>query len=428
MAERLAHRLDELGGLLPAAMHEAYGAGARSVLLAAARSAEQGLHIARGVLWATVLLVLFVAASDIPRWMIVLWAFALPLAGLVWLWIWRALHRLAPPGWLPYFLVFLDAWIALRGPLLAQTPWYTALGVDHFLSPADLAAASGPILTLVGISGAFRLDPRVAVFSTMLAICSYLYIAIALDVPHNVAVLVGAVIAFAGLCGVLLTRVFRGTVLRAREEAILERYVPRALIEELDKSDDPLGAGREADITVLTVDLRDYTRRAERLTPRETVALLNGYFALVVTPLADEGAVLDKYIGDGVLAFFEGEAHERRGLRAARAILAAIERHNASHPAVEALRVGIALHAGRALVGTIGAEQKREYTAIADVVNLAARLEELNKTFHSRVVASARVIDASPPDLRVGFVGPTVTPIRGHETSIAVYHLPNGAQ
>jgi adenylate cyclase len=273
------------------------------------------------------------------------------------------------------------------------------------------------------MSGGYRLRPRMAAYSTAVALVSYAYVAWALDVSWNVALLITAILAFMGAFGMQVARVFRHSMLRAREEAVLERYVPAALVQELVRVGDPLTHGRETDITVILVDIRGYTRRTERLTPREAVAFLNDYFSVVVAPLAAEGAVLDKYIGDGVFAFFEGAEQERRALRATRAILAAIARYNHSRPTGEPIAIGIALHSGRALVGTIGAEQKREYTAIADTVNLAARLEELNKTFGSTVVASEAVLQAVDPEERGGFAGPITTPIRGRDAPLAVNYL-----
>ena len=134
--------------------------------------------------------------------------------------------------------------------------------------------------------------------------------------------------------------------------------------------------------------------------------------------------MLDKYIGDGVFAFFEGDGHPQRAMRAARAVLGALERYNRARPAAEPVAVGMALHTGPALVGTIGAEQKREYTAISDAVNLATRLEELNKFYEASIVASEAVIQAVELPLRDGFIGPEVAPIRGHDAQIAVRYLP----
>jgi len=412
-----------LGAFSPLARLRTDSPGARVLLAETEYAAERALHVARGALLG-VILVVFLLQRHESTALRGFAALGFSAAALFWLLVWGALRRPLPPRWLPYALVLADAWIALRGAVAVHTPVYRALGADRYLTPAELAAGAGPLLGLVAITGAFRLVPRMAVYTTSVAVLSYAYVAAALGVSRNLGLITGALIGFTGLLGVQVARVFRHTMLKAREQAVLERYVPEALIRELARTGDPLGAGREVDITVVIVDIRGYTRRAERLTPRQAVAFLNDYFSVVVAPLAAEGAVLDKYIGDGVFAFLEGIEQQRRALRAAREILAAVAGYNRSRPAEEPVAIGIALHSGRALVGTIGAEPKREYTAIADAVNLAARMEELNKTFGSWIVASEAVLEAVGAEERADFVGPEITPIRGHEAPLAVWYLP----
>jgi adenylate cyclase len=424
LRDRLGRALDPLDAFSPLARLRAEEPGACALLADTEVAAERALHVARGVLLATLLAVFVLELRDAPPPFVIIGVGAFLVVPVFWLIVWRALMRKRPLRWLPYILVVVDAWLAVRGAVLVKTPLYHALRAEEYLSPADLAALAGPLLALVAMTGGFRLRPRMAVYSTGVAVLSYAYVAWALDVSRNVALLSGAIIAFLGTLSVQVARVFRYTMLRAREEAVLERYVPAALVRELVRTGDPLKNGREVDITVILVDIRGYTRRAERLTPREAVAFLNRYFAVVVAPLAAEGAVLDKYLGDGVLAFFEGDEHPRRGLRAARAILAAIASYNATRPTADAVTIGIALDTGPALVGTIGAEQKREYTAVADAVNLTARLEELNKTFGSSLVASEAVLAAATAAELRGFVGPVTTPIRGREAPLQVRYLP----
>jgi adenylate cyclase len=423
----LARQLERLGAFSPWRCLQADSPGARALLVETERAAERALHLARGVLLGLILVVFALQLAHMPERPVPLVAvglFGFAVVPVFWLLVWRALAGADPPRWLPYTLVLVDAWIALRGAIAVQTPLWKAIGGERYLTPSELAAGSGPILTLVAITGAFRLTPWMAAYSTGVAVLTYAYIAAVLRVSWNLALLIGAVIAFTGLLGIQMARVFRYTMLKMREQAVLERYVPAALLAELARSGDPAGSGREADITIVIVDIRGYTRRVERLTPRQAVAFLNDYFSVVVAPLAAEGAVLDKYIGDGVFAFLEGPDQQRRALRAARAILAAVERYNRDRPGSEPVAIGIALHTGRALVGTIGAQQKREYTAVADAVNLGARLEELNKVFGSSVVASEAVLEGVAPDERMGFVGPVTTAIRGHEAALAVRYLP----
>src|SRR5262249_20144685 len=219
MAMALAHPLTErpqrwprvlrpenLGAFSPAATVRTYTPGARALLENAARDVERGLHVVRGLLWGVVITIFFVFSSGAPtvvRWLATA---AVPFATAVWLLVWRALCRPSPPRWLPYALIVLDAWLALRGPLAIETPLYAALGLDRYLTRTDHAALSSAILALVAVSGAFRLDARVALFSSLVAVVSYGVVAVALGVSWNQAVLVGGLIAFTGLLGAQVAR------------------------------------------------------------------------------------------------------------------------------------------------------------------------------------------------------------------------------
>jgi adenylate cyclase len=179
--------------------------------------------------------------------------------------------------------------------------------------------------------------------------------------------------------------------------------------------------GRLEEVTLLLCDIRGFTRMSEHLEPAETVKLVNAYLDVVCPQISDSGGVIDKFMGDGVLAFFEGGGHASRALGAARRILSAIER--AHLPTPQRVRIGIALHTGSVLVGTVGPRTRREYTMIGDAVNTVARLEELNKTYGSTVVASARTIAEVSPGERAGFEGPLEVALRGREAPVAVHVL-----
>ncbi len=178
---------------------------------------------------------------------------------------------------------------------------------------------------------------------------------------------------------------------------------------------------RLAQVTLLLCDIRGFTRISERMSPAETVAFVNGYLDVVCPAIVDAGGVIDKFMGDGVLAFLEGGGHAARALDAARRILRAVGR--AALLPGETVRVGIALHTGQVLVGAVGPRKRREHTIISDAVNTVSRLEELNKTYDSVVVASEATMAALDAGARAGFEGPLTVSLRGREAPIAVYVL-----
>ncbi|HEY6981763.1 adenylate/guanylate cyclase domain-containing protein [Reyranella sp.] len=144
-------------------------------------------------------------------------------------------------------------------------------------------------------------------------------------------------------------------------------------------------------VCVLFLDIRGFTAMSRARSAGETVALLNDFFAGMVAIVDRHGGIVNKFLGDGFLAVFgapladpQAAAH---ALAAGRDMLAAVDEWNRARPA-QALRVGIGIHAGEAVTGTVGSAQRKEYTVIGDTVNLAARLEQLTKDTGARLLVS----------------------------------------
>jgi adenylate cyclase len=154
-------------------------------------------------------------------------------------------------------------------------------------------------------------------------------------------------------------------------------YVDPAVAERVLEEGELL-EGRELEVTVMFVDIRDFTPFAERSSARETVAFLNEFFDLVVPVVLEHGGHADKFLGDGLLAVFgapeRASDHADRALEAACAIVrATAERFDGR------LEVGIGLNSGPVVVGSVGGGGRLEFTVIGDPVNVAARVEKATR-------------------------------------------------
>jgi class 3 adenylate cyclase len=135
--------------------------------------------------------------------------------------------------------------------------------------------------------------------------------------------------------------------------------------------------GAITEVTVLFADLRDYTAFSESSTPQAVVAMLNSYYGIAAPIVLAEGGTIDKFVGDAMMAVFNAPVaqpdHAMRAARAALAVQNAVGQFARDHPDWPRFRVGI--NTGSALVGNIGSDEIRNFTAIGDAVNVAARLE-----------------------------------------------------
>ncbi|HZT51858.1 MAG TPA: GAF domain-containing protein [Stellaceae bacterium] len=193
-----------------------------------------------------------------------------------------------------------------------------------------------------------------------------------------------------------------------RVRSTMSRYMAKEVVDRLLASGDEVLKGSAHVATVLFSDIRRFTMLAESMSPQQTVTMLNEYFTEMVEVVLANGGMLDKYIGDALMAIFgapvEAAADADNALRVACDMIRALERLNARRAAEghEPIDIGVGLATGEVLAGSVGSIKRMEYTVIGDTVNLAARLESANKHYGTRVLVSGPTVEAlrSPGVLR----------------------------
>lgn len=159
-------------------------------------------------------------------------------------------------------------------------------------------------------------------------------------------------------------------------------------------------AGERRRVTVLFADLRQFTALSERLRPEEVVKILNAYLDRMTSVIRERGGRVDKFIGDAIMADWGAlddlDAPEADAVRAALGMVNALAEFNRDAPVGDRpLELGIGLHVGDAVAGSIGSTHKLEFTIIGDTVNLSSRLEGLTKRYGAAIVASRAVVEAA---------------------------------
>ena len=213
-------------------------------------------------------------------------------------------------------------------------------------------------------------------------------------------------------------------------------YVPHRLVFRLMELGEDAVRSRRRNVTVMFSDIVEFTPQAEDLPEQETADLLNHHFALLGACIDHEQGVIDKYIGDSVMAVWGGlsriEDHADHAVRAALAIARVIREDNAVRRAAGqlAIRVRIGLHSGPVVVGNIGAPGRVNFTVIGDTVNIAQRFEQLGKEFMTTdeeivVLASGDTLAAVKDRQALGIdpIEPVLRQVKGHDKPVAVYRL-----
>jgi adenylate cyclase len=233
--------------------------------------------------------------------------------------------------------------------------------------------------------------------------------------------------ALAGFVGVTIRRHFERALeaasARDRVTNLFGQHVSPQVVERLLD----LGAAEVSEtrrVCVMFVDIRGFTAAARDRSPAEVVARLEAAFAIMVEIVDRHGGIVNKFLGDGFLAMFGAPIDDSEAaanaVAAGREMLKAIDESNKCDP--WPIRIGIGVHIGEAVTGTVGSPRRKEYTVIGDTVNLASRLEGLNKEVGSQFLVSDAIRAAAGEAIGdADSLGPVA--VRGYSDPVTVWRL-----
>jgi len=336
---------------------------------------------------------------------------------------------------LRYVSALIETSIPTIGILVANQFLGSVYGL---FTPAPTAYALFIVLSVL------RLDFKLCVFTGAVAAIEYAAVAFFLinaagnaglepilgGLPPHLAkavlyLLIGVV---AGLVSLQIKKRILNSFEMAEERNRISRtfgeYVSPAVVDKLLTLKPDLRSENKT-VCVMFLDIRNFTGFAEKRTPAEVVEYLESLFEFMVEIINRHNGIINKFLGDGFMAVFGAplsDGHDcANALEAAKEILDRVHRETEAG-SILPTKVGIGLHAGEAVTGSIGSAQRREYTVIGDVVNLAARIEKLNKEFDSQLLISEIVwqsLDAQfAPARPMGHVQ-----VRGRQEPIQVYQV-----
>ncbi len=236
----------------------------------------------------------------------------------------------------------------------------------------------------------------------------------------------------AGYLAVLGLRLTAEERERSRLRELFGRYVSDDIVETLLSSAGKLQLGGEEVVaTALFSDVRNYSAYSDRLGPAKTMDLLNAHWGRICDAILTNGGTIFSFTGDEVFALFGAPIqypdHALRAIRAALEIQDVTRSYTeSSREAFErknlpAFAIGVGLHTGKVLVGTMGFARRTEYTAIGETVNTAARLEKLNKTLGWDIVASQSTVDSAGPSVVIG--GQKTIQVAGRQAPVGVFRI-----
>lgn len=319
--------------------------------------------------------------------------------------VWRRVQRTGARAGFTEAVAFFDVLvvsaivIVLRKVMPASEPVPLAARMDIY--------GLAPVLLVAVFLGSLRVKTSFRIALAAWAITIYLVtIRIDLGFFDPPQLLAAALIGMGAVLGSKTSDRIAETLHRHSRLSILRSYLPESFAERVSSDSIDLRSALEPqaiEVTMLVADLRGFTSMSEKLAPAEVVAMLGEYHEAMLAAVDAAGGVVDKFLGDGMLVVFglpspgktpPPDAGAAAAVRCAGAMQAALATLNAARSAAgrPALAMGIGVHTGPVIAGTIGAGRRREFTVIGDAVNTASRLEGLTKAADAPVLLSAETV------------------------------------
>ena len=230
----------------------------------------------------------------------------------------------------------------------------------------------------------------------------------------------------AGRLSAALNAMAAGLQERDHVKEVFGRYIATQVSSKILSGEVDLG-GDSRRVTVLFSDIRNFTAMSEQMTPTQVVSFLNDYFSEMVDAVFAQDGMLDKFLGDGLMAVFgafgDKPDHPRRAVLAAlrmRALLAKINGDRAMTGKAP-IAIGIGIHTDDVIVGNIGSRKRLEFTAIGDGVNVASRLQGLNKEFGTAILISETTYESVKDEFECRQMPDRS--LRGHAKELKFYEV-----
>ena len=230
----------------------------------------------------------------------------------------------------------------------------------------------------------------------------------------------------AGRLATTLNKMAAGLQERDHVKEVFGRYIATQVSEEILKGEANLG-GAEKTVTVLFSDIRNFTGMSEKMTPQQVVTFLNDYFTEMVDAVFEHGGVLDKFLGDGLMAVFgsisKDTDHPRNAVLTALRMQALLAKINGvrSMSGKPPIAIGVGIHTDQVIVGNIGSRKRLEYTVVGDGVNTSSRLQGLNKEFGTTILISETTYEAVKSEFECRQM--PETQLRGKTKDLKIYEV-----